>query len=196
MGRYRRFRYRCIGLRRGRPGRYVPDSSVTSSVPSGMLNPIQPMPYFSPPPGVTPTSLGTSPSAAPQFFSPMSSPTDSTLYGDPQQQQQHPQAQLPAKTPAALDSSVPRGWNDPPPPSASRKCVEDQQWDGDSRCHVGHSGDKKLMMLKQRNLMTVTNSKKCACIRTHMRTQAQHHANKTSLSGLQGKATNKSWSLT
>ncbi|XP_045138808.1 protein transport protein Sec31A-like isoform X2 [Portunus trituberculatus] len=137
------------GLRRGRPGRYVPDSSVTSSVPSGMLNPIQPMPYFSPPPGVTPTSLGTSPSAAPQFFSPMSSPTDSTLYGDPQQQQQHPQAQLPAKTPAALDSSVPRGWNDPPPPSASRKCVEDQQWDGDSRCHVGHSGDKKLMMLKQ-----------------------------------------------
>ncbi|XP_045138814.1 protein transport protein Sec31A-like isoform X6 [Portunus trituberculatus] len=115
------------GLRRGRPGRYVPDSSVTSSVPSGMLNPIQPMPYFSPPPGVTPTSLGTSPSAAPQFFSPMSSPTDSTLYGDPQQQQQHPQAQLPAKTPAALDSSVPRGWNDPPPPSASRKAKQQQQ---------------------------------------------------------------------
>lgn len=105
------------GLRRGRPGRYVPDTSVTSPTSSSMLNPVQPSPYFTPTPGITPSPLNP-PSAPPQFFSPTVPSTASPMYGDPQQQQP---VQLPPKTPAALDSTVPRGWNDPPPPSSSRK---------------------------------------------------------------------------
>merc|ERR1740137_84820 len=51
----------------------------------------------------------------------------------------------PSKPPAAFDSSIPRGWNDPPPPSTSRKAEGDQAWLSRSS---GHSGERRLQAIK------------------------------------------------
>lgn len=119
-----------VGLRRGGPGgRYIQDIARTAP-PANMLNPAQPpqpTPYLPPPTGANPVPLNPSQptipaQAPPQFFSPAAPPAGSSVYGDQQQQPHQPSApQPPAKTPAAYDSSVPRGWNDPPPVSSSRK---------------------------------------------------------------------------
>lgn len=131
------------GLRRGGGTRYVQDSS--RPLPAGMFNPaipVQPSPYHPPSSGAP---LNPSPAPAPpQFFTPAAPPTATSMYGD-QQQSPTQSALPPSKPPAALDASVPRGWNDPPPLSARKECGGV----GETRYHGGHSGDKKLMMLKQ-----------------------------------------------
>nr|XP_045605804.1 protein transport protein Sec31A-like isoform X2 [Procambarus clarkii] len=140
-----------VGFRRGGPSRYSQDAARTA-LPTNMLNPAQPQPapFLPPSSGVNPMPFNTSQSAVPapapppQFFNPAATSAVNSMYGD--QQQHLPPAQPLAKTPAAFDSSVPRGWNDPPPMSASRKC------DGEPKFHGGHSGDKKLLMLKQAKL--------------------------------------------
>ncbi|XP_071534259.1 protein transport protein Sec31A-like isoform X7 [Panulirus ornatus] len=137
------------GFRRGGPGRYVQDIARPAP-PANMLNPAQPpqpSTYLPPVPGANPVPLNPSQptipaQTPPQFFSPAAPPTGNPVYGDQQQQPSAPQPQ--AKTPAAFDSSVPRGWNDPPPLSSSRKL-----YSGEPRFHGGHSGDRKLLMLKQ-----------------------------------------------
>ncbi|XP_071534264.1 protein transport protein Sec31A-like isoform X12 [Panulirus ornatus] len=120
------------GFRRGGPGRYVQDIARPAP-PANMLNPAQPpqpSTYLPPVPGANPVPLNPSQptipaQTPPQFFSPAAPPTGNPVYGDQQQQPSAPQPQ--AKTPAAFDSSVPRGWNDPPPLSSSRKAKQQQQ---------------------------------------------------------------------
>ncbi|XP_042223332.1 protein transport protein Sec31A-like isoform X3 [Homarus americanus] len=139
------------GFRRGGSSRYVQESAHAPP-PANMLNPAlppQPSPFLPPTAGINPVPLNPSQPAvptqtAPQFFSPAATPGVNPIYGE-QQQPAPPQPAL--KTPAAFDSSVPRGWNDPPPLSSSRK--EWQQFGGEPKYHGGHSGDKKLLMLKQ-----------------------------------------------
>ncbi|XP_042893282.1 protein transport protein Sec31A-like isoform X6 [Penaeus japonicus] len=102
------------------------------------LTPMQPaMPAV--PSGPPPTAVGHS--GGPQFFTPASQAPGAPMYGNQPQMQQPPP---PTKPPAAYDSSVPRGWNDPPPLSGSRK-----QFSGEHRLGGGHSGDKRLLMLQQ-----------------------------------------------
>ncbi|XP_042893283.1 protein transport protein Sec31A-like isoform X7 [Penaeus japonicus] len=131
------------GLRRGGTSRYVSDTSCLNQ-PSSMQN--QP-PSFMPPPGgpaqVPPNApLPSAPvPTGPQFFTPASQAPGAPMYGNQPQMQQPPP---PTKPPAAYDSSVPRGWNDPPPLSGSRK-----QFSGEHRLGGGHSGDKRLLMLQQ-----------------------------------------------
>ncbi|XP_042893278.1 protein transport protein Sec31A-like isoform X3 [Penaeus japonicus] len=114
------------GLRRGGTSRYVSDTSCLNQ-PSSMQN--QP-PSFMPPPGgpaqVPPNApLPSAPvPTGPQFFTPASQAPGAPMYGNQPQMQQPPP---PTKPPAAYDSSVPRGWNDPPPLSGSRKAKQQQQ---------------------------------------------------------------------
>lgn len=109
-----------VGLRRGGTNRYVSDTSCLNQPPSMQNQP----PSFMPPPGgpaqVPPNpSLPSAPApTGPQFFTPASQAPGAPMYGSQPQMQQPPP---PTKPPAAYDSSVPRGWNDPPPLSGSRK---------------------------------------------------------------------------
>ncbi|XP_037789128.1 protein transport protein Sec31A-like isoform X3 [Penaeus monodon] len=131
------------GLRRGGTNRYVSDTSCLNQPPSMQNQP----PSFMPPPGgpaqVPPNpSLPSAPApTGPQFFTPASQAPGAPMYGSQSQMQQPPP---PTKPPAAYDSSVPRGWNDPPPLSGSRK-----QFSGEHRLGGGHSGDKRLLLLQQ-----------------------------------------------
>ncbi|KAK3871526.1 hypothetical protein Pcinc_023333 [Petrolisthes cinctipes] len=132
------------GFRRSGGSRYVQDPSRPS--PASMLDPTlpaQPTPF---PPLSTGAALNptTTPvPAPPQFFTPAAPPSATPMYGD---QQLATQSGLPStKPPAAMDSSVPRGWNDPPPLSARKE----YGGVGGAWFYGGHSGDKKLMMLKQ-----------------------------------------------
>ncbi|XP_068251113.1 protein transport protein Sec31A-like isoform X2 [Palaemon carinicauda] len=126
------------GFRRGTVmNRYVADP-VNVPQPPNTLNPVQAAPPTSsylPASGPNQSSIPNAPPSgmggAPTFYP--GAPTTGPVYD-----------QLPAKTPAALDNTTPRGWNDPPPISASRK-----EFDGDIRLGGGHSGDKRLLKLKQ-----------------------------------------------
>ncbi|XP_066981798.1 protein transport protein Sec31A-like isoform X41 [Macrobrachium rosenbergii] len=98
------------------------------------VQPMQPMaaPPASGPPPSGPLNLSGGMGGPAPFYH--GAPPSGPVYGDP----------LPAKTPAALDNTTPRGWNDPPPISGARK-----DFDGDIRLGGGHSGDKRLLKLKQ-----------------------------------------------
>ncbi|XP_037789137.1 protein transport protein Sec31A-like isoform X11 [Penaeus monodon] len=102
------------------------------------LAPMQPT-MSAVPSGPPPTAVGHA--GGPQFFTPASQAPGAPMYGSQSQMQQPPP---PTKPPAAYDSSVPRGWNDPPPLSGSRK-----QFSGEHRLGGGHSGDKRLLLLQQ-----------------------------------------------
>lgn len=116
------------GFRRSAGSRYVQDSSRPA--PGSMLNPTlpaQPAPFLPPSSGapLNPSNTPTPAPPPPQFFTPAAPPPSATsVYGDQQQQQQVTQpAFQPAKPPAAMDASVPRGWNDPPPLSGRKVSV-------------------------------------------------------------------------
>ncbi|XP_037789138.1 protein transport protein Sec31A-like isoform X12 [Penaeus monodon] len=85
------------------------------------LAPMQPT-MSAVPSGPPPTAVGHA--GGPQFFTPASQAPGAPMYGSQSQMQQPPP---PTKPPAAYDSSVPRGWNDPPPLSGSRKAKQQQQ---------------------------------------------------------------------
>lgn len=118
------------GLRRQTTSRYV----STPSVQPGM--PPQPVPSMTPFQPYQP-STNLPAAAPPTFHDPSSSfppgtahppPTASLPYGGADTAQPGvPATGEPSKPPAAYDPSVPRGWNDPPPMSASRKAKQQQQ---------------------------------------------------------------------
>lgn len=121
------------GLRRSVPNRYVPAEPAAPSASQfnpSMFNPAQATPFQPPPPGppgpggmTAPAPVGPPPSG---FFDPSASAAVGGYPGQPlpppPSQPNQPGNPAPtSKPPAAFDSSIPRGWNDPPPPSASRK---------------------------------------------------------------------------
>lgn len=111
------------GFRRSGGSRYVQDSSRPA--PGSMLNPslpAQPAPFLPPSSGAPMNPSNTPTPAPPQFFTPAAPPSATSMYGDQQQQVTQPPFQ-PAKPPAAMDASVPRGWNDPPPLSGRKVSV-------------------------------------------------------------------------
>ncbi|XP_066981800.1 protein transport protein Sec31A-like isoform X43 [Macrobrachium rosenbergii] len=81
------------------------------------VQPMQPMaaPPASGPPPSGPLNLSGGMGGPAPFYH--GAPPSGPVYGDP----------LPAKTPAALDNTTPRGWNDPPPISGARKAKQQQQ---------------------------------------------------------------------
>ncbi|XP_066981763.1 protein transport protein Sec31A-like isoform X8 [Macrobrachium rosenbergii] len=110
------------GFRRGTTtSRYVADQT-TAPQPPNMLNPVQAAPPTSsylPASGPNPSSIPNPPPSGMGGPAPFyhGAPPSGPVYGDP----------LPAKTPAALDNTTPRGWNDPPPISGARKAKQQQQ---------------------------------------------------------------------
>ncbi|KAK7080804.1 Protein transport protein Sec31A [Halocaridina rubra] len=125
------------GFRRGTAtNRYVAEPSIAPQ-PANILNPVQtaqPPSYLQSGPNqnIPPNSSAPGMGGPSPFYN--SGTSVGGGLGD----------QLPTKTPAALDMNTPRGWNDPPPISGSRK-----QYEVEPRLGGGHSGDKRLMKLKQ-----------------------------------------------